>query len=218
MFSSHSSEDSLLLRKSLAGLGFAAALWPWVFRGKRGNFWARMTLASGGLGAFALHARPELRHDLPRSTDFVVGAVSATGLYAIFQVGDRMARRIMPAGSEDIAAVYTFRTLANRWLITALLAGIIGPSEELFWRALLQESFMRRFGRVPGTLAGAAAYGAVHLGSRNLTLTGAAAVAGTYWGAEYAWRPRLGPLLVSHILWDIWIFLIAPTPGGLDTP
>jgi membrane protease YdiL (CAAX protease family) len=142
------------------------------------------------------------------------GLLSAAGLYGVFQVGDRMSRRIMPAGDEEIARIYELRTLAPRPLIAALLAAIIGPSEELFWRGLVQEAFVRRFGTLRGTVAGAAAYGATHLVTGNLTLTGAATVAGGYWGAEYALQRRLGPLLVSHMLWDVWIFLIAPTPGG----
>jgi membrane protease YdiL (CAAX protease family) len=125
-----------------------------------------------------------------------------------------MARRIMPAGEEEIEAVYRFRTLAPKPLIAALLVGVIGPAEELFWRGLVQHACIRRWGRWRGTVAGAAAYGGTHLVTGNLTLTGAATVAGTYWGSEYALRPRLGPLLVSHIIWDIWIFLVAPTPTG----
>ena len=47
--------------------------------------------------------------------------------------------------------------------------------------------------------------------SANLTLTGAATTAGLYWGALYAREQRLAPLIISHVSWDIWIFLIAPT-------
>jgi membrane protease YdiL (CAAX protease family) len=54
-------------------------------------------------------------------------------------------------------------------------------------------------------------YGAIHLVSENLTLTGAAATAGLFWGALYAREQRLAPLIISHVSWDIWIFLIAPT-------
>lgn len=198
----------------MAGVAFAAAAWPYVFRARRGNFWTRMTLASGGLGLFALTVRPELRRDLPELRDVAGGLVSAAGLYAIFQVGDRLARRIMPTGEADIEQVYRFRTLASKPLIAALLVTVIAPSEELFWRGLVQHALMQRFGTVRGTLAGTAAYGGVHVGSGNLTLSGAATVAGGYWGTEYALRPRLGPLLVSHILWDVWIFLIQPTPTG----
>jgi membrane protease YdiL (CAAX protease family) len=196
------------------GLGLAAPLWTFVFRSRRGNFWGRMAFGAGSLGLYALRARPELRTELPVRSDALKGVASAAGLYLIFQIGDRLARQIMPSGGEDIAAIYRLRTAASRPLITVLLVTVIGPSEELFWRGLVQHAFMRRFGHERGTVAATAAYGAVHLVSGNLTLTGAAAVAGAYWGAEYALRQELGPLLVSHILWDVWIFLLAPTPGG----
>lgn len=200
------------------GLAAAIPLWAWVFRGRKPGFWTRMTLGAGSLGTYALIKRPEMRKDLPRRGDFITGLLSAAGLYVIFQVGDRMARRIMPAGEEDITDIYRLRTLAPRPLIAAALVTVIGPSEEFFWRGLIQHSFMSRFGKTRGTLAGVAAYGGTHLVTGNLTLTGAASVAGAYWGSEYAWRPRLGPLLVSHILWDVWIFLIAPTPTGRKAP
>jgi uncharacterized protein len=206
-----------LFWRALVGIAGATPIWAFVFRSKRANFWARMAFGAGSLGSYALWARPELRKELPTLKDAALGAVSAGGLYVIFQVGDRMARRIMPAGSEEIASVYELRGIAPTPLITALLVTVIAPSEELFWRGLVQRSFMDRFGTTRGTLAAGAAYGGVHLVTGNLTLTGAAATAGLYWGTEYALHPRLGPLLASHILWDIWIFLVAPTPGAGDT-
>lgn len=142
------------------------------------------------------------------------GLLSAGGLYLIFQIGDRMARRIMPSGEEDIARVYALRSLAPRAVTAGLLIAVIGPSEELFWRGLVQEAFMGRMGRWRGAVVSAAAYGAVHLVTGNATLTGAATTAGAYWGGEYAISPRLGPLLVSHVVWDVWIFLLKPTSTG----
>jgi membrane protease YdiL (CAAX protease family) len=47
--------------------------------------------------------------------------------------------------------------------------------------------------------------------SENLTLTGAAGVAGLFWSLLYAREQRLPGLIISHVTWDIWIFLIAPT-------
>ena len=92
-----------------------------------------------------------------------------------------------------------------------MLGFVIGPGEELFWRGLVQRGLMRRYGRIQGTLIASSIYGAIHLVSENLTLTGAAATAGLYWGALYAGEQRLAPLIISHVSWDIWIFLIAPT-------
>jgi membrane protease YdiL (CAAX protease family) len=196
------------------GLIGAVPIWAWVFRGEESGFWRRMALGAGSLGLFGLLSAPDVREDLPEPGDIAVGAASAAGLYVIFQVGDRMARVVMPTGEEDIERIYRLRTLAPKARIAALLVGIIGPSEELFWRGLIGRAFVRRFGPVRGTALAAAAYGGTHLVTGNLTLTGAATVAGAYWGAEYALDPRLGPLLISHVLWDLWIFLIQPTPTG----
>jgi membrane protease YdiL (CAAX protease family) len=117
----------------------------------------------------------------------------------------------MPAGDREIAGIYQLRSAASRAAIATTLGLVIGPGEELFWRGLVQRGLMRRYGRVRGTLIASSIYGGIHLVSANLTLTGAAATAGLYWGALYARQQRLAPLIISHVSWDIWIFLIAPT-------
>lgn len=189
----------------------AVAVWTAAFRGPRSQFWLRMTLGVGGLGAYALAAEPALRRERLRGRDVLGGLLSAASLYGIFQAGDRMARRIMPAGDREIAGIYQLRTAAPRPAIATALALAIGPGEELFWRGLVQRGLMRRYGRIQGTLIASSIYGAIHLVSENLTLTGAAATAGLFWGAIYAREERMAPLIISHVAWDIWIFLIAPT-------
>jgi membrane protease YdiL (CAAX protease family) len=175
-----------------------------------------MPLVAGFLGMLALVSRPSLRREKATFLDVVTGAASAIGLYVIFQSGDRFARRFMPRGEAEIAGIYALRDAAPRWLIAVLLAGIIAPCEELFWRGLIQARFAERFGRIRGAALASLCYGLVHLGSRNLTLTGAAVTAGAYWGLQFAFQRRLPALIVSHTLWDIWIFLVAPTSAGRD--
>jgi membrane protease YdiL (CAAX protease family) len=41
-------------------------------------------------------------------------------------------------------------------------------------------------------------------------------VAGLFWGGQYLTQRRLEPLIISHIVWDLWVFLIAPTPAGRE--
>lgn len=195
------------------GLGAAQAFFAFTFRGPRPQFWQRMTLTGLSLGSFALLTSAESRKVRIGPRELVLGLASAGVQYATFQIGDRMARRIMPAGDREIADIYELRTLRPRGELAARLALIIGPAEEIFWRGAVQAGFMRWLGRWPGTAAATASYGGVHLVTGNLTLTGAAAVGGAHWGILYAAGMPLGALIVSHALWDVWIFLLQPTQG-----
>jgi hypothetical protein len=141
----------------------------------------------------------------------VLGLVSAAALHATFQAGDRFARRYVPSGERDIADIYALRELRPRGEIAARLATIIGPAEELFWRGYVQAGLTATFGRWPGAALAALAYGGVHLVTGNFTLFGAAGIAGAHWCLLYAAGVPLGALVVSHVTWDIWIFLVQPT-------
>ena len=190
------------------GLAMAFGSFGLTFRGPRAKFWERMTLTGFLLGTMALANDAELRRLRFRQRDVALGLLSAGGLYAIFQTGDRMARAVMPKGSQEISDIYSLRSLRPKTEIAIRLATIIGPAEELFWRGFVQ----RRMG-APGA---AMAYGGAHLVTGNATLIGAATVAGIYWGLLRAIGMSMPALITSHVAWDIWIFLLAPTEPERD--
>jgi membrane protease YdiL (CAAX protease family) len=158
-----------------------------------------------------LAAQPELRRLRIRPRDVALGLGIAAGLYGVFAVGDRMARRIMPNGGAEIEDIYALRELLPPAQIAARLALVIAPAEELFWRGFVQRRLQDRLGTWPGAAAASAAYGGAHLVTGNLTLLGAANVAGAAWGGLYAAGVPVGALVVSHVAWDLWTFLVAPT-------
>jgi uncharacterized protein len=201
----HRSKDPLVA----IGLAAAFGLFALTFRGQRARFWERMTLTGFVLGNMALANEPELRRLRLGARDVVFGLGSAAILYSIFTFGDQLARQLMPRGSREIKDIYALRSLEAPEEIGARLAMVIGPAEELFWRGFVQ--------RRAGGLAAAAAYGGVHLVTGNTTLIGAAAIAGIYWGLLRALGMSMPALITSHIAWDIWIFLLAPTEGAEAT-
>jgi membrane protease YdiL (CAAX protease family) len=117
----------------------------------------------------------------------------------------------MPTGAEDIDEVYALRTLRPKGEIAGRLALVIGPAEELFWRGFVLRRMQRRSGRWRGAALAALAYGGAHVVTGNATLTGAATTAGAYWSALAAAGMPMGALVVSHVAWDVWIFLVQPT-------
>ena len=193
------------------GLAAAATGFTATFRGPRERFWDRMTLTGVALALIALATSRKARGARIRFWHVPVGLASAGILYATFQIGDRFARRFVPSGDAQIREIYALRALRPRTEIATRLAAIIGPAEELFWRGLIQAALMRRFGRWKGAALAAGAYGGVHVTSGNFTLIGAAGVAGAHWCALYAAGAPLGTLIVSHVAWDVWIFLVQPT-------
>jgi membrane protease YdiL (CAAX protease family) len=190
------------------GLATAFALFALTFRGERRRFWERMTLTGFVLGNLALANEKDLRTMKPRMRDVVAGLASAAVLYGIFQLGDRVARAVMPRGSQEIKDIYALRTIDSPESIGARLGAVVGPAEELFWRGFVQ--------RRAGGVAAAAAYGGAHLVTGNPTLIGAATIAGIYWGMLRALGMSMPALITSHIAWDIWIFLLAPTEGAKE--
>jgi membrane protease YdiL (CAAX protease family) len=195
----------------VVGLAVAGAAFSATFRGPRPRFWQRMTLTGLGLGSFALLASEPAREARIRWWHVPLGLLSAAILYVTFRVGDRFARRFVPSGDREIREIYALRTLRPKEEIAVRLATIVGPAEELFWRGLVQAALMRRFGRWPGAAMAAMAYGGIHVSANNFTLMGAAGVAGAHWCTLYAAGVPLGALIVSHVAWDIWIFLVQPT-------
>ena len=195
----------------LIGLAFAFVFFGLTFRGPRSRFWQRMTWTGLSLGSLALIAEPKLRRTRFGRREAAWGFGSAGILYLIFQIGDRLTRLIVPQGAAEIGAIYGLEKLRPRKELTARLALIIGPAEELFWRGLVQARLIEQFGPLPGYVLGTAAYGGAHLVTGNFTLLGAATVAGAFWGGLAALGVPLGALIISHSFWDVFIFLIAPT-------
>jgi membrane protease YdiL (CAAX protease family) len=158
-------------RSGVLGIALPAAYGAFAltFRGPRDRFWQRMTATGLSLGTLALLAEPELRDTRVRRRDVGLGVASAAGLYAIFRVGDRLARRLMPDGAAEIDRVYELRSIRPVAELAARLALAIGPAEELFWRGLVQRRLAERLGRWRGAAAAAAAYGGAHVFTGNLT-------------------------------------------------
>jgi membrane protease YdiL (CAAX protease family) len=193
------------------GLAAAVPAFAATFRGPRDRFWSRMTATGLGLGALALVANPSLLRTRIGRREVAVGLASAAALYGTFKLGDRFARRYVPGGDRQIREIYGLRELRPPEETALRLVAVIGPAEELFWRGLVQEALMRRYGRWRGAALAAVVYSGVHVTTGNFTLMGAAGVAGAHWCALYAAGVPIGALIVSHSAWDVWVFLVQPT-------
>ena len=142
--------------------------------------------------------------------DILLGVISALLLYGVFRVGDIIVTGLIPFSEGEIAAVYNNSQAAALPVIGALLVGVIGPGEEIFWRGTVQKRLGERYSGPVGVLLGALVYSLVHIWALNLTLLLAALICGLVWGWMYYLEKNLVPVIISHSLWSLLIFVIFP--------
>jgi len=180
------------------------------------DFWWWMSADIGLLLCIAAFLDPEWRRALTRDLKHdplkkaMLGIGSALLLYLFFVLANSIARRLLPFAGSGIDSVYAFKQGASALRIALLMLLVIGPGEELFWRGFLQRRFQHAYGPDRGFLLATAVYTLVHVGSGNLMLVLAAGVCGAYWGLLYRMTGSLLINVISHTLWDLFIFLLFP--------
>jgi membrane protease YdiL (CAAX protease family) len=187
-------------------------VWIVVFVWTPINFWYVMALGTGGLALVAAAVAPRAMAERLRfrSSDLVIGLASAAALYGVFLAGRELSTWMLPFASGQIGAVYDNKSLLAPGTIGLLIGLVIGPGEELFWRGFLQRELEARLGRWTAYAAATALYGLVHVFTGNVMLVVAALAAGSVWGFLYLRFARLWPCVISHVAWDLAVFLFFP--------
>lgn len=145
----------------------------------------------------------------PSISLILYGIVTAVLLYGLFYLGFQVTKS-NPVFSQGISQVYGLRSNEPRWLIAVLLIFPIGPGEELYWRGLVQRTFAEKKGSNAGLAIASLAYALVHLPTLNPPLILTALIGGLVWGSLYKFTKSLVPGIVSHVLWDLMIFVLLP--------
>jgi membrane protease YdiL (CAAX protease family) len=207
------------MKKSIIiSIPLAIVLWYIMFVLKPFNFWLMMSFSTLLLSAITLKSGDLTLKELkPNGRDWMLGIVSAAALYGIFFVGNELLiwvektfPALLPDRSQNLAGIYANRGSLSPLLVAGLLCFPIGFGEEFFWRGFVQRYFGRTGKRWTAFAITTAFYTAVHLSTGNPVLLLAALVCGLFWGGLYAWTDRLPAMIISHMLWDPFIFIVLP--------
>jgi uncharacterized protein len=197
------------LRSVYISIAAAFVLWFLIFAYPAGNFWIKLICSASLLAAIGLFSgRRELKALFAfRVRHLWVGIGSALVLYLIFWIGKEAANLLFAFAPGQIASVYATKSQLDAVLIGFLLVFLMGPAEEIYWHGFVQRRLVGRYGPRTGVLGTAVIYALVHAASLNPMLILAAGVCGLYWGLLYQREQNLIPLIISHSLWDLLIFL-----------
>jgi hypothetical protein len=192
-------------------------LWYATFIIRPFNFWFMMTFNTLFLSiiSFASGKIPWHRGDWSLR-NISIGILAAMALYGIFWLGHEILilagayTGMLPRRAENLNAIYASRAELPQYIIAILLFFPIGFGEEIYWRGFIQRFFQMRWGKGTAFLLTVILYTGMHLSTGNPVLILAALICGVYWSGLYWYTGSLVPVLISHMLWDPFIFVIAP--------
>jgi len=176
------------------------------------NFWIGMTSFSASLALTSLVlARDKTAEIFEFKRSYIwIGIISAAILYLIFFIGDMAVRSLFDFAKVEIENIYSTKSQASTIKIGFLLLFVIAPAEEIFWRGFVQRRYSERWGKWRGLLLAVTLYSLVHIWSFNLMLIAAAMAAGIFWSLLYLKYNSIVPGIISHAVWDLFIFVIYP--------
>lgn len=173
-------------------------------------FWMGMSIAAFILGLCSLLANRKERALFKFKAKYIiVGFGSALVLYLVFLAGG-FAVKLFSFADRGVKDIYTIRGQAPLWVIAVAIFFLIGPAEELFWRGFIQHRLCKRYGDMAGLLAATFFYAIGHIWSFNFMLIITAGICGLFWGFIFNRYKSVWPVVISHAVWDITIFVFLP--------
>jgi len=198
-------------KAALFTIFLACIFWFIIFRLQLFNFWYSMAVAATILASLAVifGGKPFKKREI-NIRAVIIGVLSAVILYGIFWLGNFMSSILFSFAPTQVQSIYNIRTEGEIWLITIILLFVTSPAEEIFWRGFLQRWLEQKVTKWSGWILAGTLYSGVHIFSGNFMLIMAALVAGIFWAFIYAVEKSTVPLIISHALWTVLIFVIFP--------
>ncbi|MGJ7919689.1 lysostaphin resistance A-like protein [Neobacillus sp. LXY-4] len=138
-----------------------------------------------------------------------IGILSGTLLFFLFWAGNQLIEFFHIPVMKQVTSLYKRFGPDLFWHYLALILVIV-PGEEIFWRGFIQKRLLSFTNNGTSIIVSAIMYSSVHLYSNQIMLPFAALVAGLVWGWLYAWRRSMPLVIVSHLVFDLFLFVIMP--------
>lgn len=189
----------------------ATILWYLLFVIKPMNFWLEMSLSITILVLMSLvFNKDSLKIGTVTIRHIVIGFLSAIVLYIVFYLGNIISGYLFSFKDAQVLSIYNNISKESLIAIGLLLLFVIGPGEEIYWRGFIQNTLSKKMGENKGYIISVLLYAGVHIITGNVMLVIAALVCGIYWGWLYKKEKSLLPVIISHGIWDLTIFVIFP--------
>ena len=191
----------------LIGLIIAHVLLYFSFHDKA-IFWYIFSGSILVLIAYAMF-QEEVDDELSFIQYLFLGAISGFLLDIVFWLGIRALDFLQLPHNRSIENLYKWFAPSLFWQYLALVL-VAAPGEELFWRGFIQKRLLKNFTPTVSILTASILYASVHIYSGSFLLVLAAFLSGLVWGYLYFLKRSMPLVIVSHIIFDLMVFIILP--------
>ena len=199
-------------QRAALGLAVVAAGMAPLFVLPKGDFALSTFIATGCMAAVAVASGGYRRLFAPRAWTLALGLVAAAGLYALFYAGNMAIAAFHPLGVGTQAETSIYALIAssgNPLPLQVLVLACDSLGFESYFRGTLQALATPRLGGA-APFAVAAVDALIHAASFNLLWVVATFMADSVWGLTYYRTGDLSSSVLSHLVWDVAIFMVAP--------
>ncbi|MBX9972179.1 CPBP family intramembrane glutamic endopeptidase [Cytobacillus firmus] len=142
-------------------------------------------------------------------TFITYGVLSGFLLYGLFWAGYSLFEILNLPLVNQVEKLYGRFSPSLIWHYIVLIL-IIVPGEEVFWRGFVQKRLMKLTTVKLSIILSSLIYSSVHFYSGYWMLAFAALIAGLFWGWLYAWKRSIPLVIVSHLIFDLLMFVLLP--------
>lgn len=146
---------------------------------------------------------------IPFSKYASLGIISGFLLYIIFWIGNKGIYFFHLPFGQSIKTLYHYYAPTKLWEYLALII-VAAPGEEIFWRGFIQKTLLKSLRSYKAIFIGAILYASTQIYSGELILIFGTFLCGIAWGSLYFWKKSMPLVIVSHILFDLTLFLFIP--------
>ncbi|MFD2443315.1 CPBP family intramembrane glutamic endopeptidase [Bacillus sp. CGMCC 1.16607] len=191
----------------LLGLILAHVLFFFTFNEPK-VFWYIFTASMLLLISFSI-SQEEIDDKVPLHIYLIIGVLSGFLLFGIFSMGEFLLKLWKINVDVQISKLYRVFSPTLFWHYLSLML-IAVPGEEIFWRGFILKKLLTKIGFWKSIILSSVIYASVNIYTGEWILVLATFIAGLFWGYLYAWKRSIPLVIVSHLVFDLFIFILFP--------
>lgn len=171
-------------------------------------FWYMFTASMLILISYSIvHEEIEDNVSLPFYLSY--GLISGLFLFGLFTLGSYAFEIFKIPVQGDISRLYKLFSPTLFWhYLTLMLIAV--PGEEIFWRGFIHKRLLRYLGLRGSIIVSSVMYASVNIYVGEWILVLASFISGLIWGSLYSWKRSMPLVIVSHLVFDLFIFILFP--------